>query len=177
MVKARKGAQASDPSGAPRGRQNCDANLACRSVCLYAVLRGAKRLESTHCPIQAPCVDGARCGANHPSICEICGARPRGWVRWGGGDGVGRVFDQRVRCGRDQPQKRRLGRRLRTALPVPHRDPLSDARSGRSGFHCDVPVEHARPCRRRKRLVGGGNAGPTCGACRGDHDQHGNWVA
>ena len=30
-----------------------------------------------------------------------------------------------------------------------------------------------RPCRRWKRLVGGGNAGPTRGARRGDHDQHG----
>ena len=43
-------------------------------------------------------------GADHPSIREVCGARPRGWLRWGGGDGVGRVFDQRVHCGRDQPQ-------------------------------------------------------------------------
>ena len=80
-------------SGAQEG-----ARLSCKSCTpgvtptRHSVWRQA--LENAHRPFR-PRALTSRGGANHPSIREVCGARPRGWLRWGGGDGVGRVFDQR----------------------------------------------------------------------------------
>ena len=164
-----EGAQADHGSGPPARHQNLPADPPCRAL---RAARGDRRPVAGPDPDQqgpAPRAERGGGRGHRRGFRAQRRSRPRGGIRRRRGDGLRRLPDHPVLRLRDQPARRRLGRRLREPHPLPRRDRPPDPRTRRRRLPADLPYFGARSGRGRADRRRDGGARPRGGRCGRRH--------
>lgn len=163
-------ASSGHPSGACARRQDLPAAVACRALRLSPAVGGAVQTQGADQPVHPTRAIGT-CGGSSDRCLRACGATgPRRRLRRRGGDGIGRLSDQRIHRRAHQPAQRCLGWRCGQAHALCGGDRASHPRGLRAGLHHHLPAVAGGPGRRRQPVAGHPDAGT--GDRGGGRDHH-----